>query len=91
VEDGKPVRVATDRGAVRADDLTTHAALALGGDGHGGGVVTQCAGPWRTAGHWWGETPWDRDEWDVTLGDGTAYRVFRDRRSGGWFVEGLVD
>jgi protein ImuB len=34
---------------------------------------------------------WDRDEWDVALGDGVAYRVFRERGSGQWFVEGAFD
>ena len=56
-----------------------------------GGTVTQCAGPWRTAGNWWTEKTWDRDEWDVTLSDGAAYRVFRDRRTDTWFFEGIVD
>jgi hypothetical protein len=56
-----------------------------------GGAVTQCAGPWRTAGHWWDEETWDRDEWDVTLSDGAAYRVFRDRRTDRWFLDGIVD
>ena len=56
-----------------------------------GGTVTQCAGPWRTAGNWWTEKIWDRDEWDVTLSDGAAYRVFRDRRTDTWFFEGIVD
>jgi hypothetical protein len=56
-----------------------------------GGAVAQCAGPWRTAGNWWTEETWDRDEWDVTLSDGTAYRIFRDRCTDTWFVEGIVD
>jgi protein ImuB len=56
-----------------------------------GGTVTQCAGPWRTAGNWWTEETWDRDEWDVTLSDGAAYRVFRDRRADTWFIEGVLD
>ena len=34
---------------------------------------------------------WDRDEWDVALSDGAAYRVFRDRATGAWFVEGAYD
>ena len=59
--------------------------------GFGGGGVTRCAGPWRTAGHWWSDGIWDRDEWDVTLGDGATYRVFRDRGSAAWFLEGVVD
>ncbi|HEY5619627.1 MAG TPA: DNA polymerase Y family protein [Vicinamibacterales bacterium] len=34
---------------------------------------------------------WDRDEWDVTLSDGATYRVFRERATADWFVEGIVD
>jgi hypothetical protein len=94
VENGRPVRVATDR------------------RGLGGGMVQRWAGPWRTSGGWWedaglahrslGEGGWDRDEWDVALGDGATYRIFRERvRAAGngaktgdtdrWFIEGIVD
>ena len=55
-----------------------------------GGRVETCAGPWRTSGAWWMD-PWNRDEWDVTLSDGATYRIFRDRRSDAWSVEGIVD
>jgi protein ImuB len=55
------------------------------------GAVSQCAGPWRAAGHWWTDAAWDRDEWDVTLRDGSAYRVFRDRRTDAWFLDGVLD
>jgi hypothetical protein len=55
-----------------------------------GGRVDTCAGPWRTSGAWWADG-WDRDEWDVTLGDGATYRVFRAREEDAWFVEGIVD
>jgi hypothetical protein len=34
---------------------------------------------------------WDRDEWDVALTDGATYRVFRERDSDHWFLEGIVD
>jgi hypothetical protein len=34
---------------------------------------------------------WNRDEWDVTLGDGTRYRIFRDRVSDAWFIDSIVD
>jgi protein ImuB len=34
---------------------------------------------------------WDRDEWDVALGDGAVYRLFRDRASDAWFIDGIVD
>ena len=35
--------------------------------------------------------PWDRDEWDVALSGGPTYRLFRERHSDKWFVEGVVD
>jgi protein ImuB len=80
VENGRPVRVVTGR-----RDL--------------GGSVETCAGPWRTSGLWWdervrspgGQGAWDRDEWDATLRDGLTCRLFRDRATNGWFVEGIVD
>jgi protein ImuB len=59
--------------------------------GLAGGSVVRCAGPWRTAGNWWTEGTWERDEWDVTLSDGATYRVFRDRGTDAWFLEGVVD
>ena len=63
--------------------------------GFTGGRVEQCAGPWRTSGDWWrgaaSTAPWNRDEWDVALGDGGVYRIFQDRDRGCWEVEGVVD
>ena len=73
VEQGRPIRVITDR------------------RGLAGGSVTHWAGPWRTAGNWWTEDTWERDEWDVTLSDGGTYRVVRDRGTSAWFLEGVVD
>src|SRR5688572_12301929 len=35
--------------------------------------------------------PWDRDEWDVSLSDGGVYRIFRDRDTDGWFIDGIFD
>ena len=55
------------------------------------GAVLRSAGPWRTAGEWWRDTVWDRDEWDVALKDGALYLVYFDRRAGAWFVEGAYD
>jgi protein ImuB len=58
------------------------------------GAITICAGPWRTSGEWWSGTapqPWDRDEWEVALEDGTVCRIFQDRTTRGWFLDGLVD
>jgi hypothetical protein len=76
VEDGKPARMTTDR------------------RGLSGGRVHTCGGPWRTSGAWWiggGAGPWDRDEWDVTLNDDATYRIFRERDTNHWFIEGIVD
>ena len=81
----RPLRVSTDR------------------RGFAGGAVLSCAGPWRTSGAWWeeevggrrsadeGQGPWSRDEWDVALGDGAVYRIFRDRVTDGWFIDGVLD
>ena len=86
VEGGIPVRVIIDR------------------RGLSGGKVEKYAGPWRTSGGWWMDTSnerakpkprsgegWDRDEWDVTLSDGATYRVFRERDTDAWFIEGVID
>jgi protein ImuB len=76
VDGGIPIRISIDR------------------RGMNGGAVTACAGPWRTSGGWWVEErmkSWDRDEWDVTVSDGATYRVFRERDTDAWFVEGVVD
>jgi protein ImuB len=83
VAGGRPARVTTDR------------------RGFDGGLVLQCAGPWRTSGEWWSgravpsggarQTAWNRDEWDVALGDGAVYRIFRDRDTDRWFIDAIVD
>jgi protein ImuB len=75
VERGAPVHVIADRRGVPA------------------GRVAERAGPWRTSGAWWdaARTAWDRDEWDVSLDTGAVCRLFRDRVSGVWFVEGVLD
>jgi protein ImuB len=59
--------------------------------GFGGGQVDAAAGPWRTSGAWWRDDAWERDEWDVSSRDGTTYRIFRERDTDRWFVEGIVD
>ena len=59
--------------------------------GFSGGHVAMSAGPWRTSGAWWDPQNLDRDEWDIALHDGVTYRLFRERVSESWFVEGVVD
>jgi hypothetical protein len=37
------------------------------------------------------QTSWNRDEWDVSLSDDAAYRVFFDHTTGRWFIDAIVD
>jgi protein ImuB len=60
------------------------------------GKVVGMAGPWRTTGDWWRTDMWARDEWDVAIQSTVAsvqtlYRIYREARSGVWFVEGMYD
>jgi protein ImuB len=61
--------------------------------GLSGGIVVARAGPCRSSGGWWtfGHRSWDRDEWDVEIAGGEVYRLTRDRASGRWEVEGVLD
>jgi protein ImuB len=84
---GRPVRVTTDR------------------RGFAGGSIRQAVGPWKTSGEWWlpsragrageagqaGQAGWDRDEWDVALGDSGSYRVFFDHQTHAWFIDAIID
>jgi protein ImuB len=54
------------------------------------GAVAACAGPWRASGDWW-DVAWSREEWDVALAGGGAFRVFLDRLREEWFVAGELD
>lgn len=56
-----------------------------------GGVVVAWAGPYRSQGEWWGEAPFDRDDYDVATADGMVWRVFYDREKKRWFVDGVYD
>jgi protein ImuB len=90
------VRVAVERGRpVR---------VAIDRRGMPGGVVEQCAGPWRSSGVWWADSArqspslagfaarsWDRDEWDVALSDGSVCRLWQERANGHWFLDGVLD
>ena len=87
------VRVTVNRGRP--------AHLAIDRRGMPGGDVVQAAGPWRSSGAWWiverppreheEPKPWDRDEWDVELADGGLCRLFHDRGTGVWFLDGIFD
>jgi protein ImuB len=55
------------------------------------GAVAAAAGPWQTAGEWWAETAWAREEWDVALPDGVACRLARDCATDAWTIDAVYD
>ncbi|MGH9399561.1 MAG: hypothetical protein ACRD00_04275 [Thermoanaerobaculia bacterium] len=55
------------------------------------GSVKVAAGPWSLEEGWWTEEPAQRDYWDVELSDGALYRIYRDRKGGAWFADGVYD
>ncbi len=55
------------------------------------GRVKVAAGPWGMEDEWWTPNPPGRDYWDVELTTGGLYRIFRDRASGTWYVDGVYD
>ncbi|MGH9327151.1 MAG: DNA polymerase Y family protein [Terriglobia bacterium] len=68
------------------------------------GEVIAAAGPWRTSGEWWNDDGWKREEWEVelkvrrrthdfetTMIAVELYRIYRDLRSGDWFLEANYD
>jgi protein ImuB len=96
VEDGRPVRVTTDRRGLGGGRIETCAGpwrtsgewwlTGAEGAGRAGGQVD------RPAGGSGGEnTPWDRDEWDVTVAGGPTYRLYRERDANAWFIDGILD
>ena len=72
------------------------------------GRIVWSAGPWCSSGDWWAENGkrksagkeqvcfWNREEWDVALGNGddggvALYRIYRDTTSGNWFADASYD
>jgi protein ImuB len=76
VQDGRPVRILTDRRGVSGGPIVQAAG------------PWRTSGEWWNDAS--GRT-WDRDEWDVALADGTVYRLCVERDVGQWFLEGIVD
>ena len=75
VERGRPVQVAVDRRGMPG--------------GHRRAAGRPVAHVGRLVGS--PEGGWDRDEWDVALSDGSLCRLFRDRTTERWFLEGVLD
>jgi protein ImuB len=59
--------------------------------GERGGIVVGWAGPYRFAGDWWAEAPFARDDFDIATSDGSLLRIYFDRLSRSWFVDGQYD
>jgi protein ImuB len=55
------------------------------------GLVRVAAGPWTLEDGWWSQQPVERDYWDVELSGGGLFRIYRDRKSGEWFADGMYD
>jgi protein ImuB len=55
------------------------------------GAVRVASGPWSVEEEWWTERPTDREYWDVELASGGLYRLFRERRTGAWYADGIYD
>jgi protein ImuB len=101
--DGRPVRIMVDRRGVSGGNITQSAGpWRTSGewwqDGLVGriGLVGQVGGRTRSYSHSPDQPhppyqPWDRDEWDVVLGSGAAYRIYVERAVGQWFIDGVID
>ncbi len=55
------------------------------------GQVRVASGPWGMEEGWWEKDPVAREYWDVELDRGGLYRVYLEKGSGEWFVDGVYD
>ncbi|HVR30422.1 MAG TPA: DNA polymerase Y family protein [Thermoanaerobaculia bacterium] len=55
------------------------------------GAVRVASGPWELEEGWWTEAPVRREYWDVELDGGGLYRIYRDRESDLWLLDGIYD
>jgi protein ImuB len=53
--------------------------------------VTSVAGPTRLEAEWWTDEPLARDYYEVATEEGGRYWLYRDRRSGGFYLHGVFD
>jgi len=99
VDNGRPVRVTTDRrGFVGGTVVMCAGPWRTSGDWwnatedlrrpvldtrEGNGPSASGAGV--------GPRAFNKDEWDVALTDGAVYRIFQDRDTDAWFIDAIVD
>ena len=89
VEDGRPVRVTTERRGLSSGRIEQAA-----GPWRTSGqwwAETGSGGSGRSGGSGGSDSPGDRDEWDVTVSDGATYLLFRERDANAWFIDGVLD
>jgi protein ImuB len=55
------------------------------------GAVRVASGPWEVEEGWWTEEAVRREYWDVEIDAGGVYRIYRDRHSERWFLDGIYD
>jgi protein ImuB len=59
------------------------------------GTIVHVSGPWRNSGDWWLDPDeggaWNRDEFDFMNSDGTLYRLYLNRESKKWQLQGVYD
>jgi protein ImuB len=104
MEDGRPVRLTTDRHGLAGGPIVqaagpwrTSGEWWAGDPCREGGHSREREEPRREEGilrESRGNAtpePWDRDEWDIAMSDGTVYRLFVERDVGQWFLEGVFD
>jgi protein ImuB len=90
LESGRPVRIAIDRQGMPGGGVTE----AAGPWRTSGAWWDQPSPPLRRSAEAQcaeADAQWNRDEWDVTCSDGAACRIYRDRHSGVWFLDGIFD
>ncbi|HEY3380229.1 MAG TPA: hypothetical protein VGK32_00590 [Vicinamibacterales bacterium] len=94
VHEGRPVRVSSDRRGLEGGvvDEATGPWRTSGEWWKVGAGRVEGACPERGHGDGAGRVEgWNRDEWDVALGDGAVYRIYRDRVRDRWFIDGAID
>jgi protein ImuB len=97
VEDGRPVRVITDRHGVTGGAIVEAAGpWRTSGDWWAAepdsASQSTCSGdPGSPSGPPSRSSAWDHDEWDIAMADGTIYRLSVQRDAGQWYLDGIVD
>ena len=55
------------------------------------GRVRVASGPWELEEGWWSDEPVEREYWDAELDGGLLVRLYRDKGSDDWHVDGIYD